>query len=153
MGTRNSTGASRAASSRRHIVAAAKTGLAEVPKIDTAPRRITFTRDGGSLIGSLLTLQSRLPSVRYDPSIEGARLDVDEAAKADILEELSSSSFAVTRLLKRLAGTMTEGDHTDSDVEELGFAIHGLAHMLETMEGAALEINEAAPAGVNHADV
>ena len=156
MATRNPAGATRAASSRRHVDAA-KPRLAEVSKVDTAPRRITFTRDGGSLIGSLLTLQSRLPSVRYDPSIEGARLDVDEATKGDILEVLSSSSYSVTHLIKLLARLMTADDHVNGDltkteVEEIGFAVHGLAHMLETMEGAAYEINEAAPAEVDHAD-
>jgi hypothetical protein len=118
---------------------------------DRKPRRVEFVRDGFSLLGDVPALVVGMPLMTYDPTLGRHRLAIDEHGKGEALEEMSNSHYAVTRAIK-LIGMLMAGQSRefgyigDDEIAELGFALHGLAHMAEQLVDAVEQIAQAVPA-------
>lgn len=142
MATRNSTAAPRA---NRTTKSAPR--LAAVTP-DVAPRRIGFAADGFSLLGSIPALVASLPMVRYDPRIGGNHLVGTRDEKEDELERLGNAAFSVHRTIKLIGKLMASQDDAAfpldaDDISELGFALHGLAHIAQELVQASEQLSEA----------
>lgn len=146
MVTRNSTSAPRG---NRRTSKGAPALVAVWP--DATPRRVEFAASGLSILGSVPRLVGSLPTVRYDREILGERLDVDAAEKESTLEDIGNAAFAVLGTIKLIGKLMAGQDSAgvpldEEDVSELGFSLHGLAHIAQELLQAAERIADAVPA-------
>ena len=122
---------------------------------DTTEKKVRFACGGLSHMSSLLGVESSLPTTRYDPQTRGQVLNVDADAKDDVIDRLTNTSTAVAQTIKLFGLLMASQDeakgYLDRDASvELGFTLHGLAHMNEQLAIVIQEIHEATPTAVRH---
>jgi hypothetical protein len=114
------------------------------------PRHIRIPEDGHSLIGDVLTIASRLPKVAYDAAAGTERLDIGEDRQAGLIDEIGNTTFAFRNLVRIVGKLMSSQDATahflePEDIQDLGFALAGLMHIVTALDGVADRLRDSLP--------
>jgi hypothetical protein len=136
------------------MAAAAKSNKRSLRSVAIAPceepRRIEFSSNGVSNLAGLLSLATKLPTIRYDVKNVRHVIDVDAEQKQTLLGEVHEGVHSLVDAL-RLVGVLLAGhDETvglleESERADVGFLINGLADLAAQLMQAQQEIEDAEP--------